>query len=212
MSVGFHAQVARVTPEGQVLPLDGPENRWWMRSSDLYALLENVANRKGLVLREAETWPWYFGSHDGSGRQGPSPSNCFDPVAVRRSLQELERDLKRYDRTTPARWEFSWVDPAGIPQRADTVQVIHSARNCVLFGDEDGVWFKETDAGPRQGVHHKLGKPLEVVARLPSTTTDIVIGVRRISRYRDCENDLASFKRLCMRALDQKALVFTSAG
>ena len=212
MGVRFIAQLARVGPDTEVLPLQGPEDRFGMSSYALYDLLEAVADRKGLVLREKESWPWYFGSHNGTGREAPSPANCFDPKTVLRSLQELERDLKRYEKATPGRWEFSWNDASGQTQRAEALQVVYRDRHCVLFGDEDGVWFKETDAGPRQGVHHKLGRPLEVVVRLPGASDDTVVGVRRISRFRDCEKELAAFKRLCIRAMDERALIFTSAG
>jgi hypothetical protein len=212
MGVRFIVQVARVGSDKQVVPLEGPENRFGMSSSALYNLLEVVADRKGLVLREAETWPWYFGSHDGTGRHRPSPVNCFDPGVVLRSLQELERDLRKYEKATPGRWEFTWADSSGRWQQAEGLQVVYRDRNCLLFGDDEGVWFKETDAGPRQSVHHKLGRPLEVVVRLPGASDDTVVGVRRISHFRDCENDLASFKRLCIRAMEERALLFTSAG
>jgi hypothetical protein len=183
-----------------------------MSSYILFELMEVVSDRRRGGRSDHEEWPWYFGAHDGTGLPRPTASNCFDPRAVLRSVQDLERNVRRYERTLRARWEFSWLADDGQRAKAESLPIIYRNRNCRLFGDADGVWAVETDPGPRQGIHHELGRPLELTVQQPDRPSTIVVAIRRISLVEDAGKDLAAFRALCARAMKQKALLLTSKG
>jgi hypothetical protein len=214
VGVTFFADVVRVGPEGEIIRLDVPHAKFRMSSYSLYDLIEFVSDRKKVGPgREAAIWPWYFGHHDGTGREAPSAKNCFDPAAVLQSLQELERDLTKYERKLPARWEFAWKERSGQEVRAPGLSVLFKGRNCRLLGDDEGPWAKEMDPGPRQGVHHSLKDASQVTVQFPGDpAADVVVTYTRISVLADSRRSLAEFKQTCISAMQERALVFTQAG
>jgi len=80
---------------------------------------------------------------------------------------------------------------------------------CRLFADQDGVWGKEADPGPREGIHHELSKETQVVVQHVDGDEELVVTPRRHSLYDEHSSALAAMKLVCLRAIQERALLLT---
>jgi hypothetical protein len=204
--------MVRLGPGGELQRLQETEDTFRMSSYRLYAVLEAVSHAHGLGRDKQDVWPWFFRGYEYRPDQRPKAQHCFQPKAVLQSLQELERDVARFKKKLPSRWEFSWVGLEGKVQSAETLVAVYRGRNCVLFGDDDGPWAKETDSGPRQGVHHPLKELPQVAVQLPVMEGETIVSYRRVLPFAEELSEFARFKQLCAQAIEERALLLTSAG
>jgi hypothetical protein len=209
MGVSFAMQAVRPDGKGGVTPLAGSEP-FRARSSTLYEFLEPIECRKNVRSPLRSLFPWYDKAHDYSGP--PTPADCFRPKEVLESLQGIERELSRNSARYPATWLF-WITTAADGKRSHReLTAIYRGRNCRLFSDEQGVWAMETDPGPRQGVHHDLKEAATVAAQLVPGGPDVTIALERVSLLTQHQKTLTEMKAICIRALQEGALVLTQMG
>jgi hypothetical protein len=115
MSVGFYAAVGRLVPDGSVALLEGPDASFSMDGHELLRILDAIAERRHMVLRERELFPWFYGG----GHERPEAGGNHDPRAVLRSIQEIERELTKYPKRYGGRWQFERRESAVGAQRIE---------------------------------------------------------------------------------------------
>jgi hypothetical protein len=210
VSVTFIAQAVRIADDGSMLPLDGTDAVVTMHAGILCQVLDRIAHLKR--KDEKQLFSWYFNGHDGTGRTAATAKHCFPPGEVLRSVQQVEQDLVKHPERYSLRWRFVWRDAGGMSHEVDHLPGVYRGRNCVLYFDDSGVWAKETDPGPREGVHHDLKKEAQVLVSLPKTGEDVTVQVQRITLWSELQDRFALFKRVCIRATRDGAVIFTSTG
>jgi hypothetical protein len=224
VSVAFSAEAVKIDPSGELVRLEGPNLRCSLDSRVLFDAIECIPSKKGGPT-EAERWPWYFKCFSYDPGERPSAKHCHDPATVLRSIQGIEQELVRRAKRLPARWYFTWTEADGKETRAEAFSAAYRGRHCAIFSDDEwaapgagppdsnpGVWAKELDAGPRQGVHHDIKAERTIIVRFADALADTVVTLHRIGKADDFQREITELKKTCIAAMQQKALLFTAAG
>jgi hypothetical protein len=211
MGVALSMQALRLAEDGSVSYLDGPDAKFTLSSYDFYEIVEAIEDRRGTWQKGDPTFAWYHSACNQREYQ-PNSTNTFDPSVVLRSLQEIERELSKYQRRYPAQWVFVTLAPDGREVQHHSLAAIYKGRRCLFYSDEQGPWAKETDPGLRECVHHELAKEPQISVQLEADGPAVPVTVRRLSLLAQYGAALAAMKRVCRRAIEERALLYAAAG
>jgi hypothetical protein len=203
MGVSFDMQVVRATPEGAVAHVEGEKTHFWVKSSVLFDLLDAGPDKK---------FPWYHRSFgwNGNRKRPPVPADCYRPKDVLESLQWLERELQKNSSRYPKEWTFHVPQPDGSVAKLSGLKAMYRNKACRLFGDDRGCWAVETDSPMAFPVHYELTDLPEVTVRLEPEAGEIAVRITSRS-YLTVQGPLIQqIKEVCLRAMQENALLLTS--
>jgi hypothetical protein len=130
---------------------------------------------------------------------------------VLRSLQTIERELSRNRRRYGAGWRFVVANQDGEGVNVHNSSILYRGVRCRLFADATGVWARETDPGPREGIHHELSKETQAIIQQYEGGEELIVTPKRHSLYEEHAESLAAMKKVCLRAAQEKAHVLTES-
>jgi hypothetical protein len=208
MSVAFEMTAVRLNKDGTTSRLDGPDAIFRGYSSALFEFVSAIQDRRHSWRSGDPDFVWYFGAHDGS-LSASRRESCFDPMQVLGSLQTIERELSRNRRRYGAGWRFLIANQNGESIRVNSSSILYRGARCRLVADTTGVWARETDPGPREGIHHELSKDTQVVVQQHEGGEALILTPKRHSLYEEHAESLARMKKVCLRAAQEKAHVLT---
>ena len=177
------------------VPLQAAGSRYREKCGDIMAVSDYV----GRHIRRGIGFKWI------DGFSGPT---CFQAAAVLADLHDIERELARNWRKYPGDWRFV------LPGEADdqlsnriAVEGLYQGKRCRVYGDADGLWAKELDPGPREGVHHDLTGAASVRLVLEAAVGEVEVKVQRHAIAPGVQRLIATLKQVCAIAVAQKGLV-----
>jgi len=163
-----------------------------------------VADHVGRRIRRGNGFKWI------DGFSGPS---CFQVAEVLGDLHDIERELARNWRKYSADWRFVLPGEAEdqVPDRI-AVEGLYQGRRCRIYGDADGLWAKELDPGPREGVHHELTGTASVRLILEASVGEVEVRVQRHTIALGVPQLIAALKQVCAIALAKNGFVRAGYG
>jgi len=177
------------------VPVQAAGARYRDKSGNIMAVSDMVGRR----IRRGNGFKWI------DGFSGPT---CFQAAEVLADLHDIERELARNWRKYPADWRFVFPGEAQ-DQLSDRIAVegLYQGKRCRVYGDADGLWAKELDPGPREGVHHELTGATSVRLFLEPPVGEVEIKVQRHTIAPGVPRLLAALKQVCAIAVAEKGLV-----
>ena len=212
MGMTFFMQAVRPSPSGGLVHLEGPGTKYAIRSNTLFDVLDRIEDRKRVGGLQRSLFRWYQKSYDYNYGKKPEAGDCHRPKEVLASLQGIERELQKNSAKYPFEWTFWLPGPDGKQEAHGTVSAWYRTRPCRLFGDDKGAWAVVTDSKDTYPLHFELTELPEVVVMLEPNGPDVTVRIEGKSFLVVHGDMLQHLKRVCLTAIQNNALLFTSIG
>ena len=200
MSTAFVAEVVRRADGGRLERIEGNTARCQAYATDVRILADALDDtlRSGLAL------DWWKRAGESEAFDACDPATCFDPIRVRRDLDEIERLLTVHNSKLPFYGFFTWTDPEGQPNGSNHLSCVVDGHEARLVADWDLLRFEKKDGENWIRLPLKPG-PLRIRRNADGPEREVMVERRS---FLTCYLPfLKQMREVCARAVEQRGLI-----
>jgi hypothetical protein len=200
MSTAFIAEVVRRVDGGRLERVESGAVRCQAHATDIRILADALDD----TLHAGLSLDWWKRAGESEAFDACDPATCFDPIRVRRELDEIERLLTVHKAKLPFYGFFSWTNAHGQPDGSNLVSCVIDGQPARLIADWDLLRFEKNDGATWVRLPLKSG-PIRVRQAVDGPEREVIAERRSfLTHYLPF---LRQMREVCAHAIEQRGLI-----